>query len=309
MVNTYCEGRQYPLTVVMATLGGDSLKGTIETLNRGSIVPEEILICIPANEAYRVQGLSLQNVKVLVTDCRGQVAQRAVGFQNASHEIVMQLDDDLLVDKYCIEHLLETLKMLGPKVAVAPALMSLATGESAYRKPGHSRVLQNIYYWFMNGAGGYQPGKIDKAGSAIGIDPAEESKELFDVEWLAGGCVMHYRENVLLESFYPFTGKAYFEDVVHSHYLRENGIGLKVDSRARCWLESVPSISYGHAAFLKHLVSDYRHRKHVVRLCSRSFLRMHGYYFISYCIYIYKKMPGRHDKPLHKATQPPRKTI
>ena len=183
----------YPMTVVIATLGGDSLKGTIEALNRGSIVPDEILICIPANEAHKVQNLSYRNVKVLVTDCRGQVAQRAIGFQNASHDVVMQLDDDILVDEHCIEHLLKTLKKCGSKVAVAPSLMSLSTGESVYKKPERNKILLKIYYWIMNGSAGYQPGKIDKSGSAVGVDTKNANKESFDVEWVAGCCVMHYR--------------------------------------------------------------------------------------------------------------------
>ena len=57
--------KTYPMTVVIATLGGDTLKGTIETINKGTIVPDEILICIPGNEAYKVQNLSFQNVEEL----------------------------------------------------------------------------------------------------------------------------------------------------------------------------------------------------------------------------------------------------
>lgn len=290
--NTLTNLKLYPMTVVMATLGGDTLKGTIETINRGTVVPDEILVCIPENEAYRVQNLSIQNVKVIVTTCRGQVAQRATGFRSSSHDVVMQLDDDLLLDEHCIEHLLETLKMYDPKVAVAPALMDLATGKSAYKKPGKNRIFQNIYYWLMNGADGYQPGKVDKAGAGIGIDPEGEDKTLFDVEWLAGGCVMHYRENLEFENFYPFTGKAYFEDIVYSYYLREKGVSLKVDSRALCWLESVSTSGYGQAEFLKHLVSDYKDRKYAVRLYSRSLLRMHLYYVTRYLSFIYKKIAG-----------------
>ena len=90
------------MTVVIATLGGDTLRETIETINRGSIVPEEILVCIPTNESDRVQNFSYKNVKIFVTACRGQVAQRAIGFQNVSHNIVMQLDDDILLDEHCI---------------------------------------------------------------------------------------------------------------------------------------------------------------------------------------------------------------
>lgn len=289
MENTFSDLQPYPMTVVIATLGGYSLKGTIEALNLGTIVPDEILICIPTNEAPRVQNLSFRNVKVLVTDCRGQVAQRAVGFRNASHDVVMQLDDDMLVDEHCIEHLLKTLKTCGTKVAVAPSLISLSTGESAYRKPQRNKIVQKVYYWFMNGSDGYQPGRIDRSGSAIGIDPKSENRELFDVEWLAGGCVMHYRENLILENFYPLEGKAYCEDVIHSYYLKSRGINLIVDSGALCRLELVFSSSYGLRDFLNNLASDYRARKYFMRLSSRRCFRMYLFYIASCLSYVSKK--------------------
>jgi hypothetical protein len=97
MRNADSTTRPDSLTVVIPTLGGGTLKGTIDALNRGSLVPAEILVCIPAAEAHRVRDLSPHNVKVLVTDCRGQVPQRAAGFRNASHEIVVQQDADIVL--------------------------------------------------------------------------------------------------------------------------------------------------------------------------------------------------------------------
>lgn len=282
----------YPLTVVIATLGGDTLRETIETINRGSVVPEEILVCIPENEACKVNDFAYENVKIIVTSCRGQVAQRVSGFQRVSHDIVMQLDDDIFLDEHCIKNLLDTLKTCGRKVAVAPALMDMATGESVYKKPGGKPLFQKIYYWLMNGADGYQPGKVDKSGAGVGIDPAREGKEQCDVEWLAGGCAMHHRENLVLESYYPFTGKAYFEDVVHSYHLRQKGVNLKVDTRARCWLETVSTSKFGHSEFVKFLMADYRDRKYAVRLYSRSMVRMHFYYIMRYLSYLYKRVGG-----------------
>ena len=278
------------ISVVIPTLGGASLSATIAALNRGSIVPDEILVCIPTNEAHKVSSLSFRNVKVLVTDCRGQVAQRAIGFQNASHDVVMQLDDDVLVDKHCVEHLLNTLRTHGTKVAVAPSLMSLSTGESVYKKPERNKILLKIYYWFINGSAGYQPGKIDKSGSSVGIDPKSANKELFDVEWLAGGCVMHYRENLILENFYPFEGKAHYEDVIHSYYLKSRGCSLIVNSRALCWLDIIPSLSYGPRELLNNLASDFRARKYFMQLCSRSSFRIYFYYLASCLSYVFKKI-------------------
>ena len=81
MPDSLAEPKSHPITVVIATLGGDSLKGTIEALNWGSIVPDEILVCIPTNEAHRVSGVAFQNVKVLVTNCRGRLLKERLDFE------------------------------------------------------------------------------------------------------------------------------------------------------------------------------------------------------------------------------------
>ena len=142
----------------------------------------------------------------------------------------------------------------------------------------------------MNGSDGYQPGKIDKSGSPVGIDPGSEYKELFDVEWLAGGCVMHYRENLILGNIYPFKGKAYCEDIIHSYYLKSRGVSLIVDSDALCWIEIVHSSSYSTREYLNNLASDFRARKYFMRLSSRRYLRMYLFYIASCFSYVCKKV-------------------
>lgn len=279
---------QYPLSVVIATLGGVTLTKTIEFLNRGTVVPLEILICIPEKEFHLVEPLLFDNVKVIKTKCRGQVAQRALGFQSASHEFVMQIDDDMLVDDNCIEHLLKTIRAYGANAVVAPSFVNLSTGESVYKKPDRNIFLQETYYWFMNGSAGYQPGKIDKSGSAVGIDPQNENDVLFDVEWLAGGCVMHYRKNLVLEDYFPFQGKAYCEDIIHSYYLKSKGCRLMLDANAICKMEVIPSSTFGVKEFLKNLVSDFRARKYAMNLCSRNSSRIYLFYLFSCLNYVYK---------------------
>jgi hypothetical protein len=69
------------LSVVIPTLGGESLGTTISQLNRGTLVPREILVCIPEKEAPRVQNLGLPGVGIILTDVRDQVAQRAEVFR------------------------------------------------------------------------------------------------------------------------------------------------------------------------------------------------------------------------------------
>jgi hypothetical protein len=269
---------QQAITVVIATLGGGSLASTLTSLNCGTVIPSEILVCIPVEDAWKVADLRHDNVKILTTDFRGQVPQRIWGFKNASSELVMQLDDDICVDSVCLERLMETLLSLGPKVAVAPALIDQDTAMSVYRKPQRSGALLALYYWLMNGSDGYSPGCIDKSGSSVGVDPSLSDATLHDVEWLAGGCVLHFKENLVLENFWTLPGKAYYEDVVHSCLLRAKGIRLVIDARARCSLELFNQSSFRFGEFARNLYRDYLGRRYFMHRFSRQSPRMYLYY-------------------------------
>jgi glycosyltransferase involved in cell wall biosynthesis len=222
------------VSVVIATLGGGVLAETISTLNRSTFRPTEILVCIPIAEATRIGDLNFENVKVLITPCRGQVAQRVFGFRNAKYEFVMQLDDDMLVAPDCIENLIATVNVAPRKVAVSPALLDVDSGRSLYQRPKRNKLLSAVYYWLMNGSAGYRPGCVLGSGVAIGVDYRQAMDRLVEVEWLPGGCVMHRKENLVLENYYPFPGKAHGEDVIHSWCLRQMGCTLLIDTLAKC---------------------------------------------------------------------------
>ena len=89
---------------------------------------------------------------VVETSCYGQVEQRALGFQKATGEFVLQLDDDMLPDKYCVEHLFIAVVGSDEKVAVAPSMLCNSKGESPYQEPSNKWML-NLYYWLLNGKG------------------------------------------------------------------------------------------------------------------------------------------------------------
>lgn len=272
---------QNAVSVVIATLGGESLLTTITALNQGIIPPSEILICIPSTEAPKITSAvsDIKNVQILETHFRGQVPQRIWGFKHAKEDIVMQLDDDIWVDRQCIEQLLDTMHNLGPQIAVAPALLNQETNLSVYKKPVKNKIIASIYYWLMNGTMGYSPGCIDKSGSTVGIDPALSTTNLHDVEWLAGGCVLHNKKNLVLENFWPLPGKAYYEDAVHSCILKSKNIRLIINSSAKCSLEIFNPSSLDIKDFFADLHRDYLGRKYFTKRFFRFSFRLYFYYF------------------------------
>ena len=69
------------ISVVIPTLGGPSLESTIAALNNGTVVPAEIVLCVPEREAATLRQFTDANVRVLATATSGQVSQRAEGFR------------------------------------------------------------------------------------------------------------------------------------------------------------------------------------------------------------------------------------
>ena len=54
-------------SVAIPTLGGEELFRTMDFINLGSFVSNEILICIPEEFSYRVKKLIVfQNIKILI---------------------------------------------------------------------------------------------------------------------------------------------------------------------------------------------------------------------------------------------------
>lgn len=231
----------YPLSVVIPTLGGKSIRETIQHLNRGTLSPAEILVCIPEDEAYKLETLLFPNVTLIKTKCRGQVAQRARGFQLAHNPLVLQLDDDILVRDDCLQKLADFI-MPYPHASVGPAFYDLATGRyrsHLVRASQKKTAFDTLLFWIINGPKGYQPGQIGISGVNIGVPQTPD--DWHDLGWLPGGCVLHRREHLILFNFYPFEGKAHAEDLFHSLLLRQRGVRLLRCGSAICDIEFTSS--------------------------------------------------------------------
>lgn len=261
------------LSVVIPTLGGPQLVDTIRSINAGSIYPSEILVCIP--EASGVTGLENfgDNVKVISTKSVGQVPQRAEGFEHAAGNVVLQVDDDFQLSHDCLEILWRHLRILGHGNVVGPAFYDSVTKRSLheYRK-GLAGFFKSVNAFVFAAApwGERRMGRLTSLGIAYGFDPEIVNQELVESEWLPGGCVLGYKDDLVVERFFPFSGKAFSEDVMHSLLRRRNGVRHFVATKARAMtrVESEGMIWRGFAAELKA-------RRHVVSLLRGSILRFY----------------------------------
>jgi glycosyltransferase involved in cell wall biosynthesis len=258
-----------PVSVVIATLGGDSLAGVISQLNE-SAPPAEILICIPEAEAGRAAALRSANVQVMVTPRRGQVAQRAYGLRCVSQPIVLQLDDDILLRPADFDQLMLTLERLGPGNAVAPVICDLNRRCLHAYRDGLRGWLQSLHATVICGApwGLKRMGTVSPAGVSYGVSDRYCRTDPVAVDWLPGGCVLSYRQDLVRDSFFPFCGKAYSEDILHSLLRQARGIRSWIVPTSRCMTPPGPAV-----VSRKELAADFRVRRHVVRMRGGSMLR------------------------------------
>lgn len=95
----------------------------------------------------------------------------------------------------------------------------------------------------------------------------------YEVEWLPGGCVLHHRENLILEDFYPFVGKAFAEDLFHARLLRINNVRLVREPNAIAQVSQSSAKAEGIYHFLKIMIQSIRAHWLFVRMSNKSSTR------------------------------------
>lgn len=267
------------VSVVIATLGSQDLGNTISSLRNGTLPPKEILICIPEREAENVKNLQSDDVRVVVTACRGQVAQRVEGFKQVNYDFVLQLDDDIIVSDNLVENVVNVLKRRAEKAVAAPGYFDLKSGNSLHKKP-RMGALYRTYLLLINGKKDYMEGSVTKAGLNIGVDTTLINQDVMEVEWVPGGCLMHRKENLIVENYFPFTGKAYCEDLIQSYLLHSKGIKLLISREAQCWTQ-LDSNYQSLSMLLQQKIDELRKRKYFVRLSGGSLARMYVFFSLN----------------------------
>jgi glycosyltransferase involved in cell wall biosynthesis len=226
------------VSIVIPTLGGTSLFKTIESINNGIIVPDEILVVIPDEKVHLVKNISIVNVRLIITSFSGQVRQRLEGLKHAKFEYVIQLDDDIIVSPNSIKYLVDSLIKLGPGNVVGPSLYAPITKIALHKFDlGLIGFLKTLNAFILSDApwGLKRMGKMSSIGIAFGIDPKFSKLGLNKVEWLPGGCVISYKQDLIMNDFFPYPGKAYSEDIIHSFLRKSNGISHYIDTKSEAF--------------------------------------------------------------------------
>ena len=262
------------LSVVIPTLGGIELEDTIEALQNSSIRPMEILICIPNSSELLAEIDLSDNIKIIRTKKKGQVYQRMVGFLAVKGELVLQIDDDIILVKDAIKRLLYCLNSLSGKAAVSPNLLKEGTDQSAFSRNSNT-ISRKFSDWILNGKSGYKPGVLSLSGVGFDLDFNDKSQDKTESDWIAGTCVLHRSQNLITQDFFPFSGKAYSEDLIHSILLRQNGVKLYVCNSAIAYVGATP-----YPDSLIEFYRQYQATKYAVNLQRKGFVRLNLFSFL-----------------------------
>ena len=275
------------LSVVIATLGGISLRKALIALNSGSVIPQEIIICIPKDVSVQLEDMNYKNIKIIRTSKRGQVIQRLEGLLQAKSPIVIQMDDDVFIEKKTIEELLFILNIYGRGHALSPVFCDANSTEllTKYKK-GFKGIIRNLidFTFFGSYWGILKMGTISYSGTPFYYDFNLLDKDLMLSTWLPGGMVICHKEDLILEDYYPFEGKAYYEDVIHSILWRNKGIKLMVANII------VPTLVNKEKTTLNELINEYHAKKYLISLLNYGNLYYYLSFFFSLIMNFIKKL-------------------
>lgn len=133
-------GIRAPVSVVIATLGSNSLSRTLNSVWGGTTKPHVVFLCIPWADAKKISRYACESVKILATKEKGQVAQRVFGFRSAKTPFVLQMDDDVQLHPSCLATLISFLNEKPESSAVGAYLCWQDSSKSCQEEAGRHRM-------------------------------------------------------------------------------------------------------------------------------------------------------------------------
>ena len=127
-----------PVSIVIPTLGKKHLYECIKKIFESYYLPREVLIVLPSENYNKIRIVINKfynlNIKILISKKKNQVHQRILGFKNAKFNYILQLDDDVKLNKNCLFELYKFIK--GKKnISVAPRYADKLVISNIYKKP------------------------------------------------------------------------------------------------------------------------------------------------------------------------------
>jgi len=239
-------------SVVIASLGRKHLVDTINFLNKGTLVPNEIICVFPSNTKLP-KNLKKKNVKIFFCKNKNQIMQRNKGLKFVKNKYIFQIDDDVKVSKNCLEKLIIALKKIGENNnAVGPIFYDFNKKlHFDYKKES---FVSNMYKYLFCAA----PLREKKAGkiTSIGISYTanyHEKNHYIKSDFLPGGCVLYVKKNIVKIKSFSTNSKSYCEDILHSLARKKKNINHFVIKSAKVYTEKNKKNEFIFHEYLKEI--------------------------------------------------------
>jgi GT2 family glycosyltransferase len=212
------------IDVVIPTLHGKNLYYTIKSLNTGSLRPRKIICVYYYKFNFYKFKKKFKNIYFVKSNIRNQVQQRIEGFKHVNSKYVLQLDDDIILEKNALLNLMKNKIKLGNNAVVGPVFLDL-NNNAIHNLESNKYYLSNIYKYLICGAnyGVNKIGTITSLGLSYGVN-SNLKKKIIRCQWLPGGCVLLSR-NILEKKYDKFilSKKSFCEDIFFSIQRRKKG--------------------------------------------------------------------------------------
>lgn len=272
-----------PVSIVIPTLGNKNLLLLcLKKIYASSHLPHEVLIVLPKDNYNRIQLIKNKfqglKIKLILSKKKNQIDQRILGFKKAKSNYIMQLDDDVKLERYCLNKLYEFI--VGKKnLAVAPRYADKLQLSKIYLKP--KNIILKFYHWILNSSKGFDAGKISLSGINYSQENLVNGYKVHD--WLSGGAVIHHKKNLILNNYYPYKfSRSVCEDVLHSLLLTQKKIKLIKYFGAKVYAKESSRINSEPMLFdvIKSLYNEFLIRKYIVKKFNFSKSSLIIYYLI-----------------------------
>ena len=261
------------ISVVIPTIGEDFLIDTIKNLFEGTHKPDEVLVVIPKKFYNKISNLKFKgNVKILIHDKASQVSQRIHGFKNSSHELVLQLDADIMLKKNCLKELIEALNS-NENMCVSPFYETDLNYKANLLK-------KLLFFYFIK-----REKEINYWDTWFYRHYHYLNDKLLVTKWLPGGCILHKKKNLVLDNYYFYNGTAFDEDLLHSYLLSLKSIKLCIAKNA--FAKSINLKDYQHDKIknlIKYIKRIYKIKKQLA-IDSKGNLFFYHIWFIQWVVF------------------------
>jgi glycosyltransferase involved in cell wall biosynthesis len=209
------------ISVVIPTIGEPILKNTVDSLLNSTLKPSEVIIVIPNKFLHRINLKKNKVIKIINSSIEGQVQQRIEGFKIAKGDFVLQLDADIVIDKNCLSQLCTTLCKLKTPSVVMPTY-----NQNIIKKNISQFFIKDFLSKFIYMGVSSIKNQGIKFTWDVWYKSFEWPEKLSEMNYVNGACLLHKRSNLIIDDYYPYDGKAYGEDLLHSFMLTKNGVKL-----------------------------------------------------------------------------------